>query len=254
MDDNYKKILEFMQDAGGRLREKAGKVADIGITKSDLTEEDLSIERGVKEIISQFPGQHLLYAEEENDSFFEAENIWVVDPISGTHNFIEGLPHYSIVIAHVQNQKTVFAAVYDPTVNELFTAYLGKGAFLNNQPIKVSNESSKIILRPSLAWKEPKVIERATELLKDYEAENNRYSMAVNYCAVACGRADGVVAFTKDTFPEFAGALIIHEAGGIFTNVDGRDDILPNDRVFVGASNETLHKDLLGITKQAIKV
>lgn len=252
MDLNYDKILKFMSEAGGRLVAKAGKVKDIGITKKDLTEEDLFIERGFKDIISNFPGKHILYAEEENNIFQKAENIWVCDPISGTANFIEGLPHYSIVISHLVDQQTKFAAVFDPAVNELFTAYLGKGAFLNNSPIKVSNSVKNIILRPSGAWKDPGMVEKVAQVLNGFEIENNGYSMAVNYCTVACGKFDGIVSFAKDTFPEFAGAFIVKEAGGKFTNLKGEQDIKESDRVFIGG-NLNCYEKLYSLVSNQIK-
>lgn len=251
MDINYKKIIDFILISGKRLASRAGNIKDIGITKTDLTEEDLAIERGLKEIINNFGNNHILYAEEENNLFQRSENIWAVDPISGTANFIQGLPHYSIVISHLVNHKTVFAAVYDPGVNELFTAYTGKGAFLNDKHIKVSEGTNKIILRPSIAWNDPKVIERAMETLKGFDVENNKYSMAVNYCAVAAGRVDGIAAFTKDTFPEFAGAFIIQEAGGEFTNIQGKSNIQASDRIFVGG-NPACYQKIYPLIKQAV--
>lgn len=152
MQIDYQKIIDFILTSGKRLATRAGNIADIGITKTDLTEEDLAIERGLKNIISSFGNDHVLYAEEENDLFQKTDNIWVIDPISGTESFIRGLPHYSIVLTHLVKHKAVFAAVYDPSVDELFTAYLNKGAFLNGQPIKVSQGCDKIILRPSNVW------------------------------------------------------------------------------------------------------
>lgn len=251
MEIDYQKFIDFMLVSGHRLVIKAGNIADIGITKKDLTEEDLAIERGFKEIVTSFGSDHILYAEEENDVFHASSNLWVVDPISGTSTFINGLPHYSIVIAHLVNQTPVFAAVYDPAVDELFTAYAGKGAFLNGTQIKVSNTDHKLILRPSRAWKQPEVIERAKASLEGYEIKESHHSMAVDYCAVACGRADGVVSFTKDTFPEFAGSFMIKEAGGIFTNVHGSEQIQPTDRVFIGGNNGSYNK-IFPLIKKAI--
>ena len=248
---DYKKIIDFILLSGKRLSTRAGNIKDIGITKTDLTEEDLAIERGLKEIISSFGNDHSLYAEEENTSFQNSKHVWVIDPISGTINFIQGLPHYSIVVSHLADRKVVFAAVFDPAVNELFTAYAGKGAFLNDKPIRVSMGSSKIILRPSMAWNDPEVIKRAAEALKNFNIENNRFSMAVNYCAVAAGRADGVAAFTKDSFPEFAGSLIVREAGGIFTNIEGKSNIQPNDRIFL-SGNPSCYQKSYTLVKEAV--
>lgn len=248
---NYDEILKFIVASGDRLVTKHGKVKDIGITKTDLTEEDLVIERGLKDIINSFGKDHVLFAEEENDTFVGSENIWVSDPISGTHRFIKGESHYAIVVSHLVNHQPVFAAVYDPSVKELFSAYQNRGSFLNKTPIKVSQNLKKVIVRPSMVWKDPQVIQRMLALLQNKEIENNTYSIAINYCMVACGRFDGIVSFTKDTFPEFAGSLIIREAGGVFTNIDGQENILPSDRIFV-AGNKNTYKELYQLAKKAV--
>ena len=246
---DYTKILSFIKDSGKRLKERSGKIADIGITKINLTEEDIRIERGFKEILASFGENHVLYAEEENDLFIDNDNVWVADPISGTKCFIKGEPHYAIVIAHVLKGKVVFSAVYDPSVDELFTAYIDRGAFLNDVPIKVSQGKNKIILRPSSQWKEPEIIKNAEEALTFYEVENNTYSMAVNYCSVACGRFDGIVSFTKDSFPEFAGGFILQQAGGSFTNIHGNSDIASHDRIFIGG-NSKVYSEIFSLIKK----
>jgi len=248
---NYQKVIDFMLLSGQRLLKRAGKIKDIGITKKDLTEEYLAIERGLKEIVVGFGGEPTVYAEEENDVFNAATDLWVIDPISGTHRFIKGEPHYSIVVCHLVNHKPIFAAVYDPSAEELYTAYVGKGAFLNGAPIHVSQACSKIIIRPSMFWKDPDAVRRLEELLSEKNLKNNTYSMAVNYCAVAKGEDDGVVALTKDSFPEFAGNLIIKEAGGKFTNIEGSVDIKPTDRVFIGG-NIKAYAELLPLVRRAL--
>ena len=96
------------------------------------------------------------------------------------------------------------------------------------------------------------MIDRMKGLLSDYEVENNRYSMAVNHCHVADGRVDGLVAYTKDAFPEFAGGLIVREAGGRFTNIEGQSDILPTDRIFIAGKPNTYDR-LLPLTRESIK-
>jgi myo-inositol-1(or 4)-monophosphatase len=250
MDIDYKLIIDFMLTSGERLATRTGRIADIGITKTDLTEEDLAIERGFKEIITRFGSDHVLYAEEENDIFQNSKNLWVVDPISGTRGFIEGRPNsYSIVICHLVDRKPVFAAVYNPTANEMFTAYIGKGAFLNNKPISISHASNSVILSPSSAWKNVEVINKIKELLKNYSVESKWKSFALQYCEVACGRFDGVITATKDTFPEFAGGFIIKEAGGKFTNIQGETEINPVDGIFIGG-NEKFHNELLQLIQK----
>lgn len=248
---NYQKVIDFMLLSGQRLLRRAGKIKDIGITKKDLTEEDLAIERGLKDVIIDFGGNPTVYAEEENDVFKASDDLWVIDPISGTHRFIKGEPHYAIVICRLIKHTPVFAAVYDPSVKELYTAFADKGAYLNGTSMHVSQDSSKVIIRSSMLWKDLEVVKRLKRLVHTKELEDNTYSTAVNYCMVACGKADGIVAFTKDSFPEFAGSLIIKEAGGKFTNIDGFADILPTDRVFVGG-NIKVYNELLPLAKLSL--
>ncbi len=238
MDANYQKILDFMTSSGERLVVRAGKIADIGITKKDVTEEDVLIERGFKEIISTFGSDHLLYGEEENNMFQDSGNVWVTDPISSTATFIAGLPHYAIVIAHLQKRETVFAAVYDPAVKEMFTAYLGKGAFMNGQKIEVDTTRQDMLFFQSKEWKELESANAVKDILKKTVVEYPTYSVAVMCCRVAQGKVGGVILLAKDSFPEFAGGLIIHEAGGKFTNIDGESNIRASDRVFVGGNTD----------------
>ena len=224
---------------------RAGRIKDIGVTKSNLTEEDFVIERGLKAIISEFGKDHVVFAEEENDVFEKSGNLWVIDPISGTHRFIYDKPHYAIVLAHLKNHLPQFAVVYDPSVEELFTAFAGRGAFLNSKSIHVSRGISKVIVRQSLAWQDPRLSDRVLEAVQNKQIDKNSHSMAVNYCAVASGRADGIIAFTKDAFPEFAGSLIIKEAGGKFTNIEGSNNIAPTDRIFIGGNMEVIKSYLV---------
>lgn len=75
--------------------------------------------------------------------------------------------------------------------------------------------------------------------------------MGINYCAVASGKVDGIIAMTKDSFPEFAGALIIQEAGGKFTNIDGQSDLNSTDRIFIGG-NTKIYDDLLPLVREVV--
>jgi len=123
--------------------------------------------------------------------------------------------------------------------------------FLNGKRIKVNqNSQNKIILRISHGWKRPDIAEKIDRTLAGYEIENNRYSMAVNYCRVASGYFDGIISLTKDSFLEFAGGLIIREAGGKFTNLKGQSDITSTDRVFIGGNPKSYEKLLKSIEVQ----
>jgi len=243
MEKEYQQVIAYMLTAGKRIKEKAGQIEDIGVKKQYLTEEDIAIERGFTNLISKFNGDHLVFAEEENFDFKESDDIWAIDPISATSAFIGGLPHYSIVCSHLHKGEVVFAAVYDPSVNEFFTAIKGKGAFLNGNKINVSNRGEKSILfNLSRKWFNRPEGKELWSKQYDLNVYRNSNSFAVNYCWVAAGRCNGIIAVTKDSFPEFAGKLIIEEAGGIFTNKRKDKNINQADRIFVGGDKSTYNE------------
>ncbi|MDA1185580.1 MAG: hypothetical protein O2930_13175 [Acidobacteria bacterium] len=238
----YDAIVDHMVNSGKRIRGKSGTVQDIGITKAYLTEEDVRIERELKLLVHQSYPRHEFYAEEENDEALEADDVWVVDPISGTRLFIVGLPHYAIVAAHVHKQEVQFGAVYDPSIDALYTAYRNKGAFLNGQRVSVSDPGSavpKVIFNLALDWKDDAMAREASRRLEGFELYRLLGSHAVNDCLVASGKCNGVVCFAKDSFPYFASSVIIKEAGGIFTNLASDENIVSTDRVFIGGDPRT---------------
>lgn len=239
----YQKVIDYMLAAGRRIKDKAGQIEDIGVKKQYLTEEDIAIERGFANLISSFDGDHIVFAEEENFDFKEKDNIWVIDPISATSAFIGGLPHYSIVCSHLHENEVVFAAVYDPSVDELFTAYKGKGTYLNGDKINISSRGKKrILLNLSYEWFGKLEAKKLWNKIYDLNIYRNSNSFAVNYCWVAAGRYDGIIALTKDTFPEFAGKLMIEEAGGNFTNDKKEKKINYFDRIFIGGDETTYNQ------------
>ncbi len=231
-----------MVKSGKRLRSKAGNIQDIGVTKQYLTEEDLRIERELKGIIHKHHPEHTFFAEEEHSDFIDADDVWVVDPISGTHVFLRGLPHYGIVVSHVHQRKTQFAAVYDPSMDNLYTAYRGRGAFSNNQKITVKEpapDKPALLFDLSTVLQDDEDAKRLFRTLSKYELYRIPSSHAVNDCLVASGKYNGVVCLAKDSFPYFASSLIVQEAGGVFTNIEGSSDISPDDRIFLGGDKQT---------------
>ncbi len=219
----YEQIISKIVELGDTLPAISGCAVDIGKTKQYLTEKDIEIETKLSELINTFPGDHSIYAEELHDSFINDENVWVIDPISNTVNFIHGLPHYSVVLSHLHKEEIKFAIVYDPSNKELFTAEKGKGAFLNSKRIKVSSNQADLLClmnssRKYMGGNSVKIIE---EISKNIDTTRDIGSLGVHYAYVACGRADTAISFNMDTFPEFAGKLLVEEAGGKFTDFEG---------------------------------
>lgn len=110
-----------------------------------VTEVDRAAEAAIIEVIKTAYPDHAILAEESGQSWANgetaSENVWVIDPLDGTTNFIHGFPQYGVSIALMQRGVVTQAVVYDPTRDELFTASKGAGAFLNNRRIRVDRKS-----------------------------------------------------------------------------------------------------------------
>lgn len=247
----YKKIVQLARDKGEKLTKYSGRIKDIGKAKKFLTKLDLEIERQFAQLIKSFPGHHELFAEEENNDYKISDNLWIVDPISNTFNFIRGIPHYAIAVSHLIKGRVVFALIYDPSVKELFIALKGKGATLNNKKIKVSNRSSEILLLYEFSSALFN-LDKGLNLMKNLSAlgkvKKSFGSMAVHYGYVACGRVEGAITVNRDIFPEFAGKLLVEEAGGKTSDFKGQG-ITINTRGVV-FSNGLIHQKALDIVNR----
>jgi myo-inositol-1(or 4)-monophosphatase len=249
LEDTYIRLVGCIVGSGMRIRERSGNIADIGKLKPYLTEEDVRIENELKNIVLELGPDHSFYAEEENDVFSTTSHVWPADPISATKTFLAGRPHYAITVAHLFEGQALFAVVFDPTEGpdgELYIARRDKGATRNGQPLLVPEYTDgPVILRvPPKYTKDEK--QEANRRLAAFRPKNdNDYSVGLIHCLVAKGEFSGYVSIAKDSFPHFAGALILNEAGGIATNGYGSEDLSHNDRLFISAFTPKLHQSLL---------
>ena len=255
MDEKIKQeLIEFMIVSGKRLLQEQGTLPDIGVKKQYLTEEDICIERGIKDIVCKMSGKQELFAEEENDNFVNGNSVWIVDPISGTKIFIGGGKNYAIVASHMSCGKVDFASVYNPSSDKMYMATKGNVSINGLKIEREKKKNKKIIFAPSYGWKDREQVERIEQRLKEYyEVFPSQGSFAINYCFATEGQFAGVVSLTKDAFPEFAGLFIANEAGLNATNIKGEKDISPNDRVFVCGDEEDYDK-LIQIVKEELNL
>ena len=249
----YKKIIKKIIEMGDTLPALSGNVADIGEKKRWLTEIEIEIEIALSKIIEAFPGEHSIYGEELHGTFVETDNVWVIDSISGTVNFIHGMPHYSIVLSHLYKGEVKFAVVYNPSNRELFTAQKGKGTFLNNKRVYVSNREKELFFMIGPYFTPPRPYRHEALKIIEVMSENGNLiralgPLAIHYAYVACGRADVAISFNEDTFPEFAGKLLVEEAGGKFTDFKGGD--LDIETRGVIATNGLIHNKVKDIIKK----
>ncbi|HWT28632.1 MAG TPA: inositol monophosphatase family protein [Methylophilaceae bacterium] len=215
-------ITRASQDVGAlKIRSK---------TYNDFVSEvDHAAERAIIETLQDAYPDHGFLGEESGDTNPDAENIWIIDPLDGTTNFLHNFPQYCVSIALMQRGQLTQAVVYDPNRNDLFTATKGRGAFLNDKRIRVTN---RIKLQDSLIgtgfpFRDFSHLDTYMPMLKDMikkaSAIRRPGSAALDLAYVAAGYLDGFWEIGLSKWDIAAGALLVQEAGGIVADFEGNE-------------------------------
>jgi myo-inositol-1(or 4)-monophosphatase len=220
-----------------------------------VTEVDLACERMIRELIAERHPGHDVLAEEFGGpvGVDRSRYCWIVDPLDGTTNFAHGLPIFCCTVALEVDGRLEVGAVYDPTRDELFTAARGRGAHLNGVPMRVSRTGALIdaLLVTGFPYA---VQEKMTELaglfaafLGEARAVRRLGSAALDICYVAAGRMDGFWEEGLNAWDIAAGVLLVEEAGGRVTSLDGGPFELRTGRIV--ASNAVIHDHMVGVVR-----
>jgi myo-inositol-1(or 4)-monophosphatase len=227
--------------APGRIQSKQGIEV--------LTEVDLACERLITERIrGRFP-DHAILAEESGDSDASARERWIVDPLDGTTNFAHGFPVFASSVAFARDRQVLVAACDVPMWRETFWAARGQGAFLNGQRLHVSEtgELRAALLATGFPYDlhlDPRNnLAHFAHLAVRSQAVRRAGAAVVDLCFVAAGRFDGFWEFKLRPWDTAAAALVVREAGGQVTALDGG----PWDpwQGAIVASNGRIHGELL---------
>jgi myo-inositol-1(or 4)-monophosphatase len=180
---------------------------------------------------------------------------WIVDPLDGTTNFLHGIPQFAIAIALEREGLVVAGLVYNPITDEMFTAERGKGAFLNEQRIRVAARkrlSDSVIScgLPHIGRGDLKLGAKETSLMQAQVAGLRRFgAAALDLAWVAAGRLDGYWERNVQPWDMAAGLILVREAGGFVSDCDGGDEMLSKGHIVAG--NEPIQKEILRVLKDA---
>ena len=207
------------------------------------------------ELTKARPGYGFLGEESGLSEGTDKSNTWIVDPLDGTTNFLHGIPQFSISIALQRDSTIVAGLVYNPVVDELFTAERGKGAFLNDRRLRVASRSriADAVVACGLPHRgrgDLELSRREMTAVQSEVAGLRRFgSAALDLAWVAAGRLDGYWERGLSPWDVAAGLCLVREAGGFVTDLDGADTSLQTGDVLAG--NEAMHQDLLRLLRPA---
>ena len=209
-----------------------------------VSEVDRMAEAKIIETLLQAYPDHAILAEESGASG-NSEYLWIIDPLDGTTNYLHGFPQFAVSIALQKSGKLDQAVIYDPSSQELFTASRGRGAWLDNKRLRVSNR--RTLENSLLGTGFPYLAEQNTDhylnMLRDFIQQTTGIrragAAALDLAYVAAGRLDGFWESGLQTWDVAAGSLLIREAGGLVGDFNGGeswfetgDIVAANPKVF----------------------
>jgi myo-inositol-1(or 4)-monophosphatase len=262
--DEFQAYIEICEKAvraaGATIQGWIGKTSVQHKGPADfVTEADFAAQEVVKtNVLRAFPHHSVLGEEDQlaGDYPSETEYRWVVDPLDGTTNFVHGIPHYAVSLALEHHGQVLVGAVFDPSLNECFTAALGRGAFLNGRPIWSSrlNRLSEVIAGtgfPARLQPDSPDLLVFNKALYRCQGIRRTGSASLNLCDLAAGRYGVLWGFSTKIWDIAAGVLLIREAGGVVTSPEGGQVDLGTGR-FLASANQDLHQQLLEMVREAV--
>jgi len=226
-------------------------------TITDLvTEIDKQAEQAIKnDILINFP-DHGILAEESGKISSDSAYQWVIDPLDGTTNFVHGLAPFCVSIALMKNNEPILGVISELPAGNLFWAERNKGAYCNGDPIHVATTRSvtDALLITGFAYEHDIRWATNMNLFKEFtdisQGVRRLGSAAADLCYIACGKADGFWEIGLKPWDTAAGILLVVEAGGKVSRMDGKPFTIHDQHLL--ATNSYLHKEMLGKTIPAI--
>ena len=205
-----------------------------------VSEADRAAEAAVIETIHKHYPDHAILAEESGQRG-DSDTVWIIDPLDGTTNFLHGFPVFCVSIGVQVGGRMEHGVVYDPTRQELFTASRGVGAQLDGRRIRVSGQSQMelALIGTGFPFRQADMemgpyLEMLGKIVRNTSGVRRPGAAALDLCYVAAGRLDGFWETGLSAWDLAAGSLIIREAGGIVSGLDGSENFMETGHILTG--------------------
>ncbi len=253
-------MLQAARKAGRNLKRDFGEVEHLQVSLKGPANFVTAADRRAEEILYEElakarPGYGFLGEEGGRREGADKTHRWIVDPLDGTSNFLHGIPQFAISIGLEREGTIVAGLIYNPANDELFTAERGKGAFLNDQRLRVAGRQRLVDAifacgLPHHGKGDLSLFRKEFAVVQDKVAGLRRFgAAALDLAWVAAGRLDGYWERNISPWDMAAGLLLVREAGGYVSDIDGGDAMLEKGHIVAG--NETMHRELMRLLQQA---
>tara|TARA_Y100001970_G_C14189577_1_gene834535 strand:+ start:453 stop:1193 length:741 start_codon:yes stop_codon:yes gene_type:complete len=230
-------MIKAVEKASKILIRDFGELENLQVTKKGPRDFVTNSDKKVEKILIQELGKsrkNFSFLSEENGKIEnkDKDNIWIIDPIDGTNNFLHGIPHFAISIGLKSNNEIISGVIFDPIKNELFFGEKNNGAYINNHRIRVSKKNKLDECLFSTNGKGNDLIDLTTR---------NLGSAALDLAYVGAGRLDGYFQKNLNIWDIAAGIVIVKEAGGNVNNIN----LSQVENLKIIASSNTINEKML---------
>ena len=240
------------------LKRDFGEVENLQVSKKGPADFVSAADHRAEEVIRTElqrarPNYGLLMEESGETAGSDPQHRWIVDPLDGTTNFLHGIPHFAISIALERQGKLAAAVVYSPISDELFTAERGAGAYVNDRRLRVAARSNlgEAVVATGMPFMghgdSPGYLQELAKIMPAVSGVRRFGAAALDLAWVAAGRFDGFWERGLSPWDVAAGLLLIREAGGYVTDVDGGEASPESGHIVAG--NEAIHRQLLTLLR-----
>ncbi len=234
---NLNIMIKASQKASKALIRDFGEIEKLQVSvkgpSNFVSNADTKAEKIIIEELMKAKKNYSIISEEDGSKInSDSENVWIIDPIDGTSNFLHGIPHFAISIALKSNNEIISGLIYDPIKDEMFYAEKNSGAFFNNQRIKVSKKKEIEDCLFATGGKE--------KVISDFITRKTG-SAALDMAYVAAGRYDGYFQNNLNLWDVAAGIIIVKEAGGIVNEIN----LSNHNNIKIIASSSRINEKML---------